>query len=151
MKRLHAAFLATLFSLLFGGGLFAQNNTLMVAGGSGNPDEDPLFKPIARYLGSGDTESLSAWLASGVEISLISNFTSTSKSHARSILDDFFRTHTPQSFQVTHVASQPNLKYAVGVLSAGGEKFDVTLFAAYADGEGFKIQQIKIDRSSAVF
>ena len=152
MKRLHISLLAVLFSLLFCGAAMAQN-TLMLSkpAGSGSPDEDALFKPIARYLGSGDTESLSAWLASSVEITLISSVTSTSKSHARSILDDFFRTHTPQSFQVTHVASQPNLKYAVGILSAGGEKFDVTLFAAYEENEGFKLRQIKIDRSSTVF
>lgn len=152
MKRLRYFLLTALFFLLCCGGAFAQNN-LMISNTSSaaSADEDALFKPIARYLGSGDTESLSAWLAPSVEITLLSSVTSTSKSHARNILDDFFRTHTPQSFQVTHVAAQPNLKYAVGILSAGGEKFDVTLFAAYSEGEGFRIRQIKIDRSTSVF
>ena len=111
---------------------------------------DDLFKPIAKYLGSGDTARFGAWLAPSVEVSLLSHITNTSKAHAVRILDDFFRHYKPQSFRITHVASQTNLKYAMGVLSAGGENFEVTLFAVYT-GQNFQIQQIKIDRSTSIF
>lgn len=131
----------SMFLLLATGSLSAQT------GGDGND----LFKPIARYLGSGDTQRLSAWMASNVEISVISSLNITSRSHAVRILDDFFTSHTPAGLQITHIATQPNLKYAVGTLSAGGEKFSVTLFAVYTEKEGFKIQQIKIDRSTSIF
>ncbi|MDT3366714.1 MAG: DUF4783 domain-containing protein [Bacteroidota bacterium] len=114
-------------------------------------DGNDLFKPIARYLGSGDTAHLSAWMASTVDISVVSSLNITSRSHAIRILDDFFESHTPAGLQITHTASQPNLKYAVGTLSAGGEKFIVTLFAVFTEKDGFKIQQIKIDRSTGIF
>jgi hypothetical protein len=37
------------------------------------------------------------------------------------------------------------MKYALGTLTAGGERFIVTIFVNY-DGESYKIQQLKIDR-----
>ena len=126
---------------------------LLPAGLSAQPagDGNDLFKPIARYFGSGDTDHLSAWMAPTVEISVVSSLNITSRAHAIRVLDDFFASHTPAGLQITHTASQPNLKYAVGTLSAGGEKFSVTLFAVYTEKDGFKIQQIKIDRSTGIF
>ena len=114
------------------------------------PAPDDLFKPIAKYFGVGDTDRFSAWMAPNVEVSIFSHLTNTSKAHAVRILDNFFRDYKPQSFRITHVASQVNLKYAFGILSAGGENFEVTLFAAYT-GESFQIQQIIIDRSTSIF
>ena len=37
------------------------------------------------------------------------------------------------------------MKYALGVLNAGGEEYNVTIFVCYSP-TGYKIQQIKIDR-----
>lgn len=136
--------LLTVLSMIL---LFATGSLSAQTGGDGND----LFRPIARYLGSGDTQRLSAWMAPQVEISVISSLNNTSRTHAIRILDDFFASHTPAGLQFTHIATQPNLKYAVGTLSAGGEKFSVTLFAVYTEKEGFKIQQIKIDRSTSIF
>ena len=139
MKKLLSVLAALV--LLLPAGLSAQNT------GDGND----LFRPIARYLGSGDTARLSAWMAPYVDISVVSSLNITSRDHAIRILDDFFGSHTPGGLQITHIASQPNLKYAVGTLSAGGEKYSVTLFAVYTEKDGFKIQQIKIDRSTSIF
>lgn len=139
MKRFLSLLAAML--LLLPAGLSAQTSV----------DGNALFKPIARYLGSGDTERLSMWMAPYVDISVGSSLSITSRAHAVRILDDFFASHTPAGLQITHTASQPNLKYAVGTLSAGGEKFSVTLFVVYTEKDGFKIQQIKIDRSTSIF
>ena len=136
-------FLSVLAALLF---LLPAGLSAQTAG-----DGNDLFKPIARYLGNGDTANLSAWMAPYVDISVVSSLNITSRAHAVRILDDFFASHKPGGLQITHTASQPNLKYAVGTLSAGGEKFSVTLFAAYTEKDGFKIQQIKIDRSTGIF
>ena len=138
MKRFLSLLAAML--LLLPAGLSAQSSV----------DGNALFKPIARYLGSGDTGRLSMWMAPYVDISVGSSLNITSRAHAVR-LDDFFASHTPAGLQITHTASQPNLKYAVGTLSAGGEKFSVTLFVVYTEKDGFKIQQIKIDRSTSIF
>lgn len=138
--------------LLCGEKALAQQGFTRVSASSPAPAPSPgeLFKPIAKYFGEGDTDHFSAWLAPNVEVSIFSHITNTSKSHAVRILDDFFRSYKPQSFRISHVASQVNLKYAVGILSAGGENFEVTLFAVY-NGESFQIQQIIIDRSTSIF
>ncbi len=104
-----------------------------------------VFVPIARYLGAGDAEKLSAWFADNLEISVMSNVTDSSKNQARQILKTFFENYTPRSFVIRHRASQAQSKYAVGDLVAGGEHFQVTIFVTFCR-DSYKIQQLKIDR-----
>lgn len=104
-----------------------------------------VFNPIAKYLGQGKVEKLSAWFADNLEVSILSANNDCSKNQARQILKTFFSNHSPRDFQIIHTASKANSKYALGELNAGGEVFRVTLFVSNCDGE-YKIQQIKIDQ-----
>ena len=101
-----------------------------------------MFVPISKYLAQGNAESLSAWFADNLEISVISQ---TGKSQAKQILKSFFETYTPRSFDISHIAGRTNMKYALGTLNAGGETFNVTIFVSVKEGE-CKIQQLKIER-----
>ena len=98
---------------------------------------DDVFVPVAKYISRGDAESLTAWFAANLEIS---------RSQASRILKNFFNSYSPRSFAITHTATQGNLKYALGRLSAGGEVFEVTIFMSFSE-TGYKIQQLKIDRT----
>ena len=51
-------------------------------------DGNDIFKPIARYLGNGDTAHLSAWMAPTVDISVVSSLNIASRAHAIRILDE---------------------------------------------------------------
>ena len=104
-----------------------------------------VFVPIAKYLGNGDSEKLSAWFADNLEITIMTTTSSSSRNQARQILKAFFDSYTPRSFTINHKASQAQSKYAVGELIAGGEMFQVTIFVSYCK-EHYKIQQLKIDR-----
>ena len=104
-----------------------------------------VFNPISKYLTQGDTESLSAWFDDNLEISILSNTSTSSKNQAKQILKSFFVDHTPRSFEITHTAGKDNMKYALGTLIAGGERFVITIFVNY-DSDSYKIQQLKIDR-----
>ena len=104
-----------------------------------------VFVPISKYLAKGDSESLSAWFADNLEITVMSTTTDSSKSQAKQILKSFFDTHTPRSFEINHSASGSNSKYALGYLNAGGELFEVTIFVSKCK-DSYKIQQLKIDR-----
>ena len=104
-----------------------------------------VFVPITKYLTLGDAESLSAWFADNLEISVLSLPTNSSKSQAKRILKSFFDSHTPRSFSVDHVAGRPNQKCAMGTLSAGGESMNVTIFLSRKE-QSYKIQQLKIER-----
>lgn len=105
-----------------------------------------VFIPIAKYIRNGDAESLSAWFADNLEISILSNTSDSSKSQAKQIVKSFFNTHNPHSFEITHEAGRDNMKYAIGMLNAGGDTFEVTIFISYQK-DGYKIQQLKIDKS----
>ena len=104
-----------------------------------------VFVPISKYIELGDAESLSAWFSDNLEVSIFSKTNDASRNQAKQIMKSFFKSYTPRSFRVSHKAGRPNMKYALGVLSAGGEVFQVTIFVGLKDAE-YKIQQLKIER-----
>lgn len=104
-----------------------------------------VFNPISKYLGVGDADKLSAWFSDNLEVTIFSSSNDSSRNQARQIMKSFFRSYTPRSFEITHKAGRPNMKYALGTLNAGGEMFIVTIFVNYKDSE-YRIQQLKIER-----
>lgn len=112
-----------------------------------NADGHDVFVPIAKYIGQGNVESLSAWFADNLEISIISSSNASSKVQAKKILKSFFESYKPRAFEISHTASRSKMKYAMGSLNAGGETFTVTIFVSMQnDKETYKIQQLKIER-----
>jgi len=65
--------------------------------------------------------------------------------YATQIMKDFFVNYTPKSFSIVHKSGKAPLTYAIGSLSAGGEKFRVTLFVMTQE-KGNQIQQLRIER-----
>ena len=124
----------------------------LLAGPSTSAQEEgyDVFIPIAKYIAQGDAVRLSAWFADNLEISVISSTNDSSKNQARQILKSFFDNYTPRSFDITHKASRANMKYALGLLNAGGEVFLVTVFVNFKDGS-YQIQQLKIERQTAIY
>ena len=118
-----------------------------------SPDGDfAVFNSITKYLAAGDAASLSSWFADNLDVTIISTQRNCSKSQARQILRTFFSAYTPRSFEVTHKASEANKKYLIGVLNAGGELFQVTIYATSPSSGGtYKIQQLAISRQSAAY
>lgn len=104
-----------------------------------------VFNPIAKYLGLGDADKLSAWFSDNLEVTIFTTSNDSSRNQARQIMKTFFRSYTPRSFEITHKAGRPNMKYALGTLNAGGEMFMVTIFVNYKDSD-YRIQQLKIER-----
>ncbi len=132
-------------------GLILCAAALLLAPSASAQDEGyDVFVPIAKYIAKGDAVRLSAWFADNLEISVISSTGDSSRNQARQILKSFFDTYTPRSFELTHKASRANMKYALGLLTAGGEVFLVTVFVNYKDGS-YQIQQLKIERQTSVY
>ena len=104
-----------------------------------------VFIPIAKYMRKGDAERLSAWFADNLEITILSTTNDSSRNQARQIMKAFFNTYTPRSFTIDHKAGRSNMKYALGLLSAGGENFIVTIFVSCKENT-YKIHQLKIVR-----
>ena len=112
-------------------------------------DEFSVFTSITKYLAAGDVNSLSSWFADNLDITVISSSRNCSRNQARQILRTFFRSYTPRSFEITHKASDANKKYMIGLLNAGGELFQVTIYATSSGGDTYKIQQLNISRQTA--
>jgi hypothetical protein len=116
--------------------------TLAASAQSGSYD---VFVPISKYLAQGNAEALSAWFSDNLDITVLQKGGNSSKVQAKQIVNGFFNSHTPRSFEVTYTAGRANMKYAVGNLSAGGETYLVTIFV-YCTEEKNQIQQFKIER-----
>lgn len=104
-----------------------------------------VFVPISKYIRQGDTERLSAWFAKNLELDILGNSNDCSKVQATQIMKEFFTTYTPKGFIIIHKSGQAPMKYAIGTLSAGGEKFRVTLFVK-TQASGNLIQQLRIEK-----
>ena len=108
-----------------------------------------VFSSITKYMAAGDAASLSTWFADNLDVTVISSSRSCSRKQAREILRSFFEANKPRSFNVTHKASEANKKYMIGLLNAGGELFQVTIYATSSNGDPYKIQQLNISRQTA--
>lgn len=104
-----------------------------------------VFNPISKYIETGDADKLSAWFSDNLEVTIFSSSNDSSRSQARQIMKSFFKSYTPRSFKINHKAGRSNMKYALGMLNAGGEMFLVTIFVSL-EGNDYMIQQIKIER-----
>ncbi len=104
-----------------------------------------MFIPIAKYITQGNAEALSAWFSDNLDISVLSPESSYSRNQSEKILETFFKSNTPRSFEITHTAGSTNMKYALGTLDAGGENYLVTIFVSLK-GDTYSIQQLKIER-----
>ncbi len=124
------------------GNISAQS---VIPASMGGSDGFDVFVPISRYLGSGEEQKLSAWFSNSVEITILGESNTCSRPQARQILKSFYASYTPRSFEITHKASQGNMKYAIGKLKAGGETFIVTVFLCMKDN-CYDIHQLKIER-----
>ena len=129
-----AEFIAFLFSIL----IFSLGNA------NAQQTQD-VFVPIGKYIQLGDSESLSAWFASNLELDILGNTNECSKVQATLIMKDFFVNYTPKSFKIIHKSGKAPMKYAIGNLNAGGETFRVTLFVK-TQTNGNQIQQLRIER-----
>ena len=113
--------------------------------------EFSVFSSITKYLAAGDEVALSSWFADNLDVTVLSTSRNCSKKQAREILRSFFASNTPRSFQVSHPASEANKKYLIGLLNAGGELFQVTIYATSTGQETYRIQQLSISRQMEAY
>lgn len=118
---------------------------LLCAQAQAQSERNDVFTPIGKYMVKGDADCLSAWFDDNLEVCVASQESNASRTQAKQILKTFFDAYTPRSFDITHTAERANMKYALGNLNAGGETFTVTIFVS-AKSDGYKIQQLKIER-----
>jgi len=105
-----------------------------------------VFVPISKYMSQGDAESLSAWFADNLEITVSGSTSDSSRNQAKQILKTFFGKSQPTAFNIEHTAAKGNMKYALATMACGAENYTVTIFVSYQE-KGYKIQQLKIEKN----
>lgn len=104
-----------------------------------------VFTPIGKYLQSGDYDKLSAWFADNLELDMLGAINNCTRNQAKLIMKNFFANYTPKKFNVIHKSGKAPMKYAVGSLSAGGERFRVILYVKTTNAESH-IEHLKVER-----
>lgn len=104
-----------------------------------------VFTPISKYISAGDYESLSVWFADNLELEVLGAVSNCTRSQAKLIMKDFFTKYTPKEFSIIHKSGKSPMKYAVGVLNAGGEHFRIILYVKITTKTSY-IEQVKVER-----
>jgi len=130
---------------LFLGTLIFVNFSILSGVTVGIQQEQDVFVPLGKYIAKGDAEALSAWFTTSLEIDILGRTNISSKQQAKQILKDFFNENTPKSFTISYRSGKVPMKYAVGTLNAGGNKFRVTIFVK-TTAEGNYIERIRIEK-----
>jgi hypothetical protein len=119
-------------------GLYGQQSVVQ------NREQD-VFVPIAKYIQNGDAERLSVWFAPSLELDILGSTNVCSRQQAKQIVKEFFSEYSPKSFVISYRSGKAPMLYAIGNLSAGGNKFRVTLFVK-TQSDGNFIQQMRVEK-----
>ncbi len=109
-------------------------------------EQGDVFVPIAKYMQAGQYENLSAWFADNLELSVMDQTSNCSRNQAKLIMKQFFADYSPKSFTVVHKGGNTPMRFAVGNLVAGADKFRVIIYVRIADNGKSSIQQLRIDK-----
>ena len=109
-----------------------------------------VFTPISKYIEKGDARSLSAWFADNFELSILDNQNDCSRSQGKLIMKEFFLKYKPHKFEIVHKTESSSMKYALGILSAGGQSFMVTILVK-THSKGNYIHHIKVRSNNATY
>jgi len=130
MKKL---ILLSILALLSFGTASAQN------------DNQDVFTPIGKYIQTGDSEKLSAWFADNLELDILGAVNNCTRNQAKLIMKNFFDKYSPKKFSIVHKSGKAPMKYAIGTLTAGAERFRVILYVKTTEQENY-IEQLKVEK-----
>lgn len=130
MKRL---LISTILLFIASTAVFAQNQTA---------------DDIAALLKTGDSNGLSAYFMSNVDLAILDTDDVYSKTQATQITKKFFAEHAPSAFSVKHQGkSKLDDHYRIGTLNTAAGDFRVTYFLKSHNGK-YLIKQLRIESNN---
>ena len=107
---------------------------------------NPGLGAISQALSSGDVETLSKYFADNVEISIMDDEQLYPKAKAKAVVQKFFGTNKPKSFQQVHQGTSRGNDdhYCIGNLSASSGSYRVYLYMK-TEGGKLQINEIRFD------
>lgn len=105
-----------------------------------------VFITIAKYIQRGDVEKLSIWFAEDLEIEILGDQVSCSRTQAKFIVKEFFGAHQPKKFDILHKSGNPNMRYAIGqLLCSSGEGYRIIMLTRNSES-GQVIVRLRIEK-----
>jgi len=124
------------FTLFFISGFIIFSNQLKAQ----VPDD------IIQSLKSGDSKKFSAYFNQNIELVVLENDNVYSKAQAEQIINKFFSTNTPESFDIIHESSAEGAHLVIGNLVTNKGNFRVYIFLRKNAGKDY-IFQLRIGES----
>jgi hypothetical protein len=118
---------------LFIGVLFFSNHSMAQV-----PDE------IIQSLKTGDSKTLAAYFNQNVEMVVLENDNVYSKAQAQQIVNKFFSTNPPESFNVIHQGGKEGAQYVIGNLVTTKGSYRVYFLLKKNSGKDY-IHQLRIE------
>ncbi len=109
--------------------------------------EQPNIAAVTKALGEGDVATLSTYLDTSVELTILASQNVYNKAQAATVLTDFFAKNKPRSFNAVHQGSSKGSSshYTIGDLSSTTGTYRVYLYYK-SIGEKPVIQEIRIEK-----
>jgi hypothetical protein len=130
------SFIKKKFFMIF---LFAGVFLFTVPAKSQIPDE------IILSLKSGNARALSEYFNQNVELVVPESDNVYSKAQAQLIVNNFFSSHSPQSFSVIHQGGKEGAQYVIGTLGTQKGTFRVYFLLKKNNGKDY-IHQLRIEK-----
>ena len=122
------------FTILFFSGFIIFSNQIKAQ----IPDE------IIQSLKSGDSKTLSTYFNQNVELVVLENDNVYSKAQAQQIVNKFFSSNPPESFNVIHQGGKEGAQYVIGNLVTGKGTYRVYFLLKKSEGKEY-IHQLRIE------
>ena len=103
------------------------------------PDE------IILSLQTGNAKVLSDYFNDNVELVVLDNDNVYSKAQAKQVVSNFFKSFTPESFNVIHQGGKEGSKYVIGNLKTNNGNFRVYFLLKNSNGKDY-IHQLRIEK-----
>lgn len=109
--------------------------------------EQPNIAAVTKALGEGDVATLSTYLDSSVELTILASQNVYNKTQAATVLNDFFAKNKPRSFNAVHQGSSKGSSshYTIGDMATVTGTYRVYLYYK-SIGEKPVIQEIRIEK-----
>lgn len=109
-----------------------------------NPAIAQIPDEIILSLKSGNAKTLSGYFNQNVELVVPESDNVYSKAQAQLIVNEFFNSHSPQSFSVIHQGGKEGAQYVIGNLGTSNGSFRVYFLLKKSDGKDY-IHQLRIE------
>lgn len=108
---------------------------------------DPTWDAVSEGFRQGNARVLSNYLANSIDLSILNNDKTLSKTQAISELESFFNTNKPKSFNQVHQGNSKGRDsyYCIGELETSNAKYRVYVYFK-STGATSQVQEIRMDK-----